>query len=526
MSKRRFVGAILIVMALLVMLIPAAEADAETSASAFSIKSGELVKYSGSDTVVTIPDTVTSIGRSAFENNTNVEKIVLSNSVKQIRPYAFWGCDNLKTVTLGKGLTTIGDYAFINCTGLETMTIPANVTSIGIQSFANCQRLEDITIPYQVMDIREDAFDGDYLLNIHCEEGSYADKYAKEFYERQKNMVVYNNTGTTTGTTVQKPSSVPADGVYSGADIEAQENGQSAHVSGGADVEQEEANGVIGSTNVVGNEAYVFFRQMGIPVIGDDSGIASAEVVTGRDRLDQIAAESAYGPQSISSTGDAVVYAEGVIPERAHYRETSYTALSLPEDTREIGRFAYARSGVQQAILAQGIEQIDYAAFYHCDNLSTVELPDSVKSVEAKAFAHTPWVDAFLTGDTGVSDSDFLVSGGVLVAYRGTKGQVTVPEGVRVIAGEAFADHKEIKAITLPTTLEAINDRAFAGCTLMDVSYQGDLLSEDLVEETVSMQTMSRGPAAEAGKRSPYLFWIAAGILLVGGCICIFKEKY
>ena len=140
MGKSRVLGAFLIIVALLVMLIPAAEADAETSASAFSIKRGELVKYTGKDAVVTVPDTVTVIGKSAFENNTYVEKIILPDSVEQIKAYAFWGCDNLRTVTLGKGLASIGDFAFTNCTGLEKMTLPETVHSIGgyYHSVAGC----------------------------------------------------------------------------------------------------------------------------------------------------------------------------------------------------------------------------------------------------------------------------------------------------------------------------------------------------------------------------------------------------
>ena len=515
MRKWRIIGAFLIIMALLVMLIPAAEADAVTSTSAFSIKRGELVKYNGSDRVVTVPNTVTSIGKGAFENNLYVQRIVLPDTVEEIKAYAFWGCDNLKTVTLGKGLSSIGDFAFTNCTGLETMTIPENVHRIGIQSFSECKRFEDITIPPQVVEIREDAFDGDYLLNIHCEEGSYADKYAKDFYERQKKMTVYGNTvgnsDPRTGTTEengvsQRPVNVPADGVYSGADVQQPvsqtENGTTIADTPGT---------VIGSSKIVANHAFVFMQ--GAPVLSGSTD----------NTPDYVAGDVANQASGQLQRGN--------IPERAHYRDETFTEVDLSEEVKEIGPFAYARSGLRQADFEDGLKKIDYAAFYHCDDLMNVTLPDSVDSVEAKAFAHTGWMDRFLNGE---GDSDFLITGGVLMAYRGSSADVTVPDGVRVIAGEAFADHTEISRIILPESLQAINERAFAGCNIMNIQYNGNALSEETLEESVHLGALAAGPVNDteggadgvSGRRTNPLIWVVAGFLFLGGIFCILKERY
>ena len=500
MNKRRIFGAFLMIIALLVMLIPAAEADAETSASAFSIKSGELVKYKGKDSVVSVPDTVTVIGEGAFEDNIYVERIILPDSVKQIKAYAFWGCDNLKTVTLGKGLDSVGDFAFTNCTGLESMKIPSNVHSIGIQAFAECKRFEDITIPPEVFDIREDAFDGDYLLNIHCEEGSYADKYAQDFYERQKNMTVYGNTSAENDSTIQSPSGVPADGVYSGADVQGQDDAQQE-----SNTPLEILGEVFGSTTVVGNSAVVFMQNAGLPVQGEKTNSGSGKTEVASDFSNEIT--------------------KGIIPERAHYRDEDLKELVFDGQVVEISQFAYARSGLCSVTLPQGLEKIAYAAFYHCDDLKQVEIPDSVVSVGAKAFSHTAWVEDFLTGSGEESGQEFLISGGVLVAYRGDAEEVVVPEGVRVIGGEAFADHAEIRKVTLPSTLTNIDERAFAGCEPDEVIYTGDVLTQDVIEESVSLHALGQAPE-ERRKAVPYYIWITAAALFMGGVFCIFKERY
>ena len=121
--------------------------------------------------------------------------------------------------------------------------------------------------------------------------------------------------------------------------------------------------------------------------------------------------------------------------------------------------------------MPQGLEHIGYGAFYHCGQLADVALPDSVMCVEPKAFEHSLWVDSFLAGgspeDGGESAEagDFLVTGGVLVAYRGDSKEVAVPEGVRVIAGEAFRGHTEMERVALPDSLLVIGEGAFEGCT-------------------------------------------------------------
>ncbi len=177
---------LIVIVTLIIMLLPVSEADAETSASDFRMEGSTLVKYRGTEKNVTIPDTVEVIGRSAFEDNKDVELVVLSNSVRRIDPYAFWGCENLDTVVLGTGLSAVGDYAFTKCTGLEQMTLPSNITAIGIQAFGDCTSLRNISIPAQTTSIHETAFDGCYQLTFHCDSGTVADEYAKAFYEKQQ----------------------------------------------------------------------------------------------------------------------------------------------------------------------------------------------------------------------------------------------------------------------------------------------------------------------------------------------------
>lgn len=84
---------------------------------------------------VTIPESVTSIGQSAFESCFNLDSLIIKDAATSIGESAFDGCSHLTTLSLGKNITTIGDYAFQQCSYLTNVIIPQSVTSIGRQAF-------------------------------------------------------------------------------------------------------------------------------------------------------------------------------------------------------------------------------------------------------------------------------------------------------------------------------------------------------------------------------------------------------
>lgn len=425
MNHKKWMAVIaLAVTALILTHLPVSEADAAASASDFQTQGSTLVKYRGTEERVTIPDTVEVVGESAFENNQKVQFVVIPKSVKRLDAYVFWGCNNLEEVVLGKGLTAVDEYSFAGCTGLKQITIPENIQSIDAQAFARCVNLTDIYIPATVTGIAEDAFLNCDNVTIHADEGSVAAQFAQKLAEQKNRDPLVTAAPVQTPTAVSRPDT--------------QATTEPVSTATPAPVATPVPGNVLGSTIIVGNHALVM-------------------VHPGEEKVQQGYTEPEAGQETGEEQDITAETENGKIPEWMYYRNQSVSAVTIPEGTTEIGRFAFSRSSLRTVTIPEGVTVIDYAAFYHCDNLDNVILPDTVNTVGAKAFTHTGWLDDFEEN----SMDDFLISGDILVAYKGNLPEVVIPDGVRVIAEEAFRNHTELKKVHLPASVTDIGNDAF-----------------------------------------------------------------
>ena len=141
--------------------------------------------YCTSLTSITIPNSVTSIGYAAFTgcrslisinvdaNNKNYSSVngVLFNKDKTVLIRYPEGKTDTK-YTIPDSVTSVGDSAFYYCTSLTSITIPDSVTSIGDYVFYKCTSLTSVTIPNSVTSIGDSAFYDCYSLKYVFYTGS------------------------------------------------------------------------------------------------------------------------------------------------------------------------------------------------------------------------------------------------------------------------------------------------------------------------------------------------------------------
>ena len=127
----------------------------------FNMKKSEIISFRKQKIEsYIIPDSVTSIGDSAFSGCHSLSNIVIPDSVTSIGNYAFSSCCSLSGVIIPDSVTSIGNHAFKGCSSLSNIVIPDSVTSIGDWAFSDCHSLSNIVISDSVIRIGTGAFSG------------------------------------------------------------------------------------------------------------------------------------------------------------------------------------------------------------------------------------------------------------------------------------------------------------------------------------------------------------------------------
>ncbi len=116
-------------------------------ANGFVTVGDTLVKYTGSEENVVIPDGIVNIDSYVFMDNLSIENVTIPNSVEYIENYVFGGALYLENVEFSDSLIFMGDMVFYNCLNLKSAILPEGLVYIGQEVFFGCDSLKELHIP-------------------------------------------------------------------------------------------------------------------------------------------------------------------------------------------------------------------------------------------------------------------------------------------------------------------------------------------------------------------------------------------
>ena len=284
-----------------------------------------------------IPNSVTSIGESAFSNCTGLTSITIPNSVTSIGGWAFLNCTGLTFVTIPNSVTSIGDHAYSGCIGLTSVTILNSVTNIGDEAFYGCSGLTSVIIPNSVKSIGKGVFSGcDGLTSIVVEDGNtnYDSRDGCNAIIRICDNVLIVGCKFTI-----IPSSVTS-------------IGDSAFY----DCSSLTSVSIPNSVTNIGDGAFCF------------SGLTSITI-----------------PNSVTNIGDD-----------AFYGCFDLTSVTIPNSVTSIGEYAFwCCSGLTSITIPNSVTNIGDRAFGYCSGLTSVTIPNSVTNIGYQSFYCCSLKDVF-----------------------------------------------------------------------------------------------------------------------------------
>jgi len=419
---------------------------------------------------IVIPSTykglpVTMIGDKGFRD-TKITKVTIPSSVTTLGRYAFYNCVGLTSVTIPSSVTTIGDFAFAYCTGLTSVTIPSSVTTLGRYAFHQTTSLTSVKIPNSITTISDFAFYNSGLTSIVIPSsvttiGEFAFAYCT-----QAESVTIPSSVTTLGsyafhqcvslTTVKIPSSITtiSDFAFYNAGL--------TSVT------------IPDSVTTIGDFAFAYCAGLTEVVI------PNSVTTLGRYAFHQcVGLTSVYIPYSITTISDFAFYncvslTNVYIPsnvttigEFAFAYCTGLTNVSIPASVTTLGRYAFHQCvSLPSIILPNSITSIGEFAFYNCSSLTSIVIPNGVTAINEFTFA-------YCTNLTSVTVPSGVTHFGDYAFYKCVSlTDVEIPEGTTYIGSRAFSHCSALTGITIPRYVWRIGDYVFYGCNNLTIYVQ------------------------------------------------------
>ena len=314
------------------------------------------------DETYTIPSTVKEIAVKAFQGATKLTSLVIPTSVEKIQEQAFRQNYKLASVKFCEPskITDLSAYSFWQCPKLTEVTLPSSITEIG-KVFLQCENLETVNVPAnaKLKTIKEDAF------------------------ATNKNLKKFNFQGNCNLEAIEANAFANAESLES--------------FNFPKTVTEIGRNAFTGCTNMA---TATFADDADIQVIGEgafaDCGLTSISIPKKVKTIEREAFRSCKVLNKIDVTEftteispEAFKYCNNLTDINVSKRNEVYSSVDgylLSKDKTELLIFPPGKANSKFTLLPPSIEKIGKFAFYDCQALTNVTIPNKVTTIGERAF--------------------------------------------------------------------------------------------------------------------------------------------
>ena len=393
---------------------------------------------------------LTAISESAFYGNENLTSVKLPLTVKSIGAGAFQSCTSLTDIDLSLYvmLESIGDSAFCY-TPITNVRLPETIKTLGMTVFSQCEQLEsaDLSSCNQLKVLPSNCFRDSWKLSslslptsleeIEPEALKYCFALESVDFSAFNNLTIIGNEafyGDEKLSSVKLSPSLTEIGefAFEKAAITSISIPETIEVIGKGAFDNcqslsevvwpEECNLTVltGFSNCISLSQSVYEEGVAFPSVTEIGDIAfsnnSFESVTVPSHIKKIG-ECAFGNNNTDlnrSKLKSVTISSGVetIGESAFTMCPIEGTLNIPSTVKTIGAYAFEGTEISGLNIENGVERIDLWAFANCDALSgtTVVLPETVSYVGESAFEYCGTSENPITVEIRNRDVEFEAS--------------------------------------------------------------------------------------------------------------------